>query len=56
MLGWELARTLALIQVAQADAYTACIESKYFFKFWRPITAIRLGDSDGNAATVGDPT
>lgn len=56
MLGWELMRTLALIQVAQADAYTACIESKYFFKFWRPITAIRLGDSDGNAATVGDPT
>jgi len=48
-------RALALIAVAQVDAYTACIESKYFYHFWRPITAIRLGDSDGNPATVGDP-
>ncbi|HZT55837.1 MAG TPA: vanadium-dependent haloperoxidase [Burkholderiaceae bacterium] len=55
MDGWALMRTLALIQVAQTDAYTACIESKYFYHFWRPITAIRLGDSDGNPATVGDP-
>lgn len=56
MPGWELMRALALIQVAQVDAYTACIESKYFYHFWRPITAIHLGDSDGNAATVGDAT
>ena len=55
MSGWALMRTLALIQVAQADAYTACIESKYFYHFWRPITAIQLGESDGNSATVGDP-
>lgn len=54
MNGWALMRTLALIQVAQADAYTACLESKYFHGFWRPITAIHLGDSDGNPATVGD--
>ena len=61
MDGWALMRTLALIQVAQADAYTACLESKYFHRFWRPITAIHLagvggnGDGDGNPATVGDP-
>jgi hypothetical protein len=56
MSSWALMRTLALIQVAQVDAYTACIESKYFHHFWRPITAIQLGESDGNAATTGDPT
>jgi len=61
MDGWALMRTLALIQVAQADAYTACVESKYFYRFWRPITAIHLAgtggvnDGDGNPATVGDP-
>jgi hypothetical protein len=55
MPGWTLMRTLALIQIAQVDAYTACFESKYLYRFWRPITAIRLGDNDGNAATVGDP-
>ncbi len=52
--GWALMRALALIQMAQTDAYIACLESKYHFNFWRPITAIRLGDSDGNAATAGD--
>ena len=55
LTGLPLMRALALIAVAQVDAYTACIESKYFYHFWRPITAIRLGDSDGNPATVGDP-
>ena len=54
MPGWALMRALALIQMAQMDAYTACIESKYFYHFWRPITAIHLGDSDGNPATIGD--
>jgi hypothetical protein len=54
MAGWPLMRALALIAVAQVDAYTACIESKYLYHFWRPITAIRLGDSDGNPATIGD--
>ena len=54
MPGWELMRALALIEVAQMDAYTACFESKYFYHFWRPITAITLGESDGNPATAGD--
>jgi hypothetical protein len=29
---------------------------KYYWNFWRPITAIRLADTDGNQATVADPT
>ena len=30
-------------------------DSKYHFNFWRPLTAIREGDNDGNSRTVGDP-
>ena len=52
--GWALMRALALIQMAQTDAYIACLESKYFYKFWRPMTAIQLAGSDGNAATAPD--
>jgi membrane-associated phospholipid phosphatase len=52
---WPAARFFALLQMAQADAYIACLESKYHYKFWRPITAIRAADSDGNVATAADP-
>lgn len=55
MPGWTLMRTLALIQMAQTDAYIACLESKYHYHFWRPVTAIHLADSDGNPATAADP-
>lgn len=48
------ARLLALIQVAMADAAIGCWESKYNHVFWRPVTAIPLADTDGNAATVPD--
>jgi hypothetical protein len=51
----ENARLLALINLASADAGIACWESKYFYNFWRPITAIQLGDTDGNPATTADP-
>jgi hypothetical protein len=62
--GIELARLLALVHVAMAEAGLAVWESKYFYDFWRPITGIRESDvstgptglGDGNAATVGDPT
>ena len=62
--GIELARLLALVNVAMADAGIAIWESKYYYDFWRPITGIResdpgtgpTGDGDGNAATIGDPT
>jgi hypothetical protein len=53
---WETARLLALLNVAMADAYIAGFETKYEFNFWRPVTAIRAGDTDGNVATVADPS
>ena len=48
------ARLMAFLWVAQADATVACFDSKYYFDFWRPQSAIPLADSDGNAATVAD--
>jgi hypothetical protein len=51
----DSARLFALAEAALADAQIACWDSKYFYNFWRPITAIRLGDQDGNPATVVDP-
>jgi membrane-associated phospholipid phosphatase len=38
-----------------ADAAIACWDAKYRYVFWRPITAIRAGDTDGNASTEPDP-
>ena len=51
----DAARFMAMVSVTYADALIACFEAKYRYTFWRPITAIRAGDTDGNAATVGDP-
>jgi hypothetical protein len=51
----DSARMFALADVALADAQIACWESKYFYNFWRPMTAIQLGDQDGNSATEADP-
>jgi hypothetical protein len=50
----EHARLMALVWVTQADAGNACFESKYFYQRWRPLSAITLADTDGNAATVPD--
>ena len=50
----DSARLFALAETALADAQIACWDSKYFYNFWRPITAIHLGDQDGNPATVVD--
>ena len=49
------ARLFALVEMATADAYIAVFDAKYTFNFWRPITAIRNGDVDGNDATSRDP-
>src|SRR4029077_12329242 len=51
----DSARMYALAEAALADAQIACWESKYFYNFWRPITAIHLGDQDDNSATEVDP-
>jgi hypothetical protein len=50
------ARFFALINLAMADAGIAGWQSKYDYDFWRPVTAIRAGDTDGNPLTVADPT
>ena len=50
------ARLFGLLNMAMADGYIGSWEGKYHYKFWRPITAIRDGDSDGNPDTAGDPT
>jgi hypothetical protein len=50
------ARLLALYQMAFDDAVQAMIIAKYRYDFWRPVTAIRNGDRDGNDLTQHDPT
>jgi len=50
----ESARFMALTAVATSDAYVAVFDAKYHYQFWRPITAIRNGDMDDNAATERD--
>ena len=51
----ENARFLALYQMANDDATQAMVVAKQHYEFWRPITAIRNGDKDGNPATQPDP-
>jgi hypothetical protein len=51
----ENAHLLARLNLAIADAVIACWDAKYEYEFWRPVTAIRLADTDGNADTVEDP-
>ncbi len=51
----ENAHLFALLNVTMTDAVIACWDTKYRYVFWRPITAIRAGDTDGNAATDPDP-
>jgi hypothetical protein len=53
---WETARLLALVNIAMADGFIAGFETKYEFNFWRPVTAIRAGDTDGNDLTLADST
>lgn len=48
------ARLLALTSMAQADSYVAIFDAKYAYNFWRPVTAIRNGDIDGNDGTALD--
>src|SRR5262249_42190225 len=50
------ARLFALLNLAMADAAICAWDAKYNFDFWRPVTAIRNGDLDGNPATRADPT
>jgi PAP2 superfamily len=49
------ARLYAAVTAAINDGEIAVLEAKYYYNFWRPITAIRNGDRDGNPATERDP-
>jgi hypothetical protein len=51
----EQARLFAKLTLSGGDALITCWEDKALWSFWRPITAIRLGDQDGNPKTDGDP-
>lgn len=50
----ENARMFAMLNVAVADAAINCWDTKFHYDFWRPITAIRKADQDGNDATTAD--
>ncbi len=52
----ENARALALVNMAVSDSLVASFFNKYHYNFWRPETAIRAGDTDGNRKTDPDPT
>jgi len=47
--------TLAVLNFVQADGAIAAWDAKYTFNAWRPITAIREADQDGNPLTEADP-
>jgi PAP2 superfamily len=53
---WENARLFGLLNIALADGYVAMVDSKNHYNYWRPVTAIRAADTDGNPDTSGDPT
>ena len=50
----DQARLYAMLNLAGADALINCWDDKEFWHNWRPVTAIQLGDDDGNRRTVGD--
>jgi len=52
----DSARLFALANLAAADALITAWDSKKFWNFWRPITAIHEGENDGNPETAGDAT
>ncbi len=50
----DAARLMAMVYVSYVDAIGACFEAKYHYQTWRPVSAIRMADADGNAATAKD--
>ena len=52
----DSARFFAQVYVTIADAQMTTWNSKYFYNFWRPVTAIQNGDTDGNGGTQRDGT
>jgi len=52
---WQEARLFALVNASVADAGVSVFDTKYHYRFWRPITAIRWMQGDGNPATTANP-
>jgi hypothetical protein len=50
------ARYFAATAQAMDDALISVFDAKYQYNFWRPVTAIRNADGDGNDATARDAT
>jgi hypothetical protein len=51
----ESARLFALLNLAMADSFISVWDAKFQYNFWRPVTAIRAADTDGNPVTDVDP-
>jgi hypothetical protein len=49
------ARTFAALNLSFADSVIAFYDAKYTYRLWRPVTAIRNADADGNPDTTADP-
>lgn len=52
---WTAARFFALLNVSIMDAYIGVFDNKFFYNHWRPYTAIRWADHDGNPRTRAEP-
>lgn len=52
---WDAAQMLALLNMSIGDAYISSFEAKFFYNHWRPFTAIRWAERDGNPKTVPEP-
>ncbi len=52
---WRAARLFALLAIDNFDGLISVFDAKYEYTFWRPYTAIRNADRDGNPATEPDP-
>jgi membrane-associated phospholipid phosphatase len=50
------ARLFAALNLSIADSAIAMYDAKYTYQLWRPVTAIRLADTDGNLLTTADPS
>jgi hypothetical protein len=50
----ENAQFFALLNMAISDGLVSSMETKYFYQFWRPVTAIVSGNADGNPRTESD--
>jgi len=52
----EMARLFALVSMAMSDTVAPTVSTKFTYHHWRPATAIREADTDGNPFTDGDPS